>query len=86
MRGLFDRARPDPEAVRRIKALVAERLQTPATTTLTVAELQCHEPGCPSVETVIMARDARGHVRDWRIAKRTNDITAADLDHLGPPE
>ena len=82
MRGLFDRNRPDAEAVRRVKALVTERFDLPETTTLAVAELRCHEPGCPPVETVVTARDADGRIRDWRIAKPLSEIAASDVQTL----
>ncbi len=82
MRGLFDRRRPDAEAVRRVKALVTERFDLPDTTTLAVAELRCHEPGCPPVETVVTARDADGRMWDWRIAKPLDEVAAADVEVL----
>lgn len=82
MRGMFDRSRPDPEAVRRIKALVTERFGLDDTTTLAVAELRCHEPDCPPVETVVTARDAAGTVRDWRIAKPVSEVEPADIEML----
>lgn len=47
MPGMFDRTRPDAEAVRRVKAFVAARVGLPETVTLAVAELRCHEPNCP---------------------------------------
>ena len=64
--GMFDRTRPDAEAVRRVKALVAAHLGLPETITVTVAELRCHEPNCPPIETVITARETNGHAKDWR--------------------
>lgn len=82
MPGLFDRARPDADAVRRVKALVAERFELPETTTLSVAELRCHEPDCPPVETVVTARDADGSALDWRIAKPVGEIVAGDIAQL----
>ncbi len=83
MRGLFDSNRPDPRAVRRIKMLIAERFDLPESTTLAVAELRCHEPDCPPVETVITARQADGSMRDWRVAKPLNDIERTDIEVLG---
>jgi len=82
MRGLFDRKRPDAESVRRVKALVTDSFDLPATASLTVAELRCHEPGCPPVETVVTVRDADGGIRDWRIAKPLVDVSAADVEAL----
>ncbi|MEM1265840.1 MAG: hypothetical protein AAGI50_07460 [Pseudomonadota bacterium] len=84
MPGLFDRHRPDGAAVRRIKADVAERFNLPETTTLTVAELRCHKPDCPPVETVITARHVDGTLLDWRIAKPIAEVDAADLVALVP--
>lgn len=82
MQGLFDRKRPDVDAVRKVKAFITERFDLPETTTLAVAELRCHEPGCPPIETVVTARDAEGGIQDWRITKPVNDITAADVEML----
>ena len=82
MQNLFNRTRPDRDAVRRIKELISEGFGLPETTTLAVAELRCHEPGCPPIETVITARHADGPVQDWRIAKPIKDITSEDFDSL----
>ena len=82
MRGLFDRKRPDADAVRRVKALVTDRFDLPETTTLAVAELRCHEPGCPPVETVVTARDADGRIQDWHITKPLSEVAAADVEVL----
>ena len=82
MLGLFRRRRPDAEGVRRIKALVAAQLGLAGTTTITVAELRCHEPGCQPVETAITARDADGRARDWRIPKPIAEIGESDVAGL----
>lgn len=85
MQGMFDRKRPDADAVRKVKAFVTERFDLPETTTLAVAELRCHEPGCPPIETVVTARDAEGGTQNWRIAKPVNDITESDVETLEAP-
>ncbi|MCY4005670.1 MAG: hypothetical protein OXE84_02415 [Rhodobacteraceae bacterium] len=82
MSGLFDRNRPDPTAVRRIKMLIAERFALTESSTLAVAELRCHEPDCPPVETVITALETDGSMRDWRIAKPLSDVDRADIEML----
>lgn len=82
MVSLFDRKRSDAAAVRRVKALVAARLDLPDTTTLAVAELRCHEPGCPPVETVVTARGTNGRIRDWFLHKPLAEIVAADVERL----
>ena len=55
MQNLFNRTRPDRDAVRQIKELISEGFGLPDTTTLAVAELRCHELGCPPIETVMTA-------------------------------
>ena len=79
---LFDRARPDRAAVRWIKEQVSQGLGLPDTTTIAVAELRCHEPGCPPIETVITARHADGYVQDWRIEKPIKNIKLIDVEYL----
>ena len=63
MQNLFNRSRPDRDAVRQIKELISEGFGLPDTTTLAVAELRCHEPGCPPEETVITARHEDGSIK-----------------------
>jgi hypothetical protein len=82
MQNLFNRTRPDRDAVRQIKELISEGFGLPETTTLTVAELRCHEPGCLPIETVITARRTDGSVLDWRIVKPIKDITSEDVESL----
>ncbi|MEM7191437.1 MAG: hypothetical protein AAF405_00975 [Pseudomonadota bacterium] len=86
MPGMFDKTRPDAAAVRRIKELVVERFNLPQTTTLAVAELRCHEPGCPPVETVVTARAEDGSVQAWRVAKPVSEIETADIETLSTKE
>ena len=82
MPGLFDRKRPDAAAVRRVKALVADRFELPGAAELTVAELACHEPGCPPIETVVTEHGADGQRRMWRLHKPLAEVTAADVERL----
>ena len=79
MPGMFDRRRPDGIAVRRIKALVSDCLQLTETTLISVMELNCHEPVCPSTETVITARYPDCSMRDWRIANPVSQIEDEDV-------
>ena len=82
MQGMFNRKRPDRNAIRDLKKNVAELLELPDNTTLSVAELNCHEPGCPPTETVITARLPDGTTTDWRIAKAISDIKETDINKL----
>ena len=60
MQNLFNRIRPDRDAVRRIKELISEGFGLPETTTLAVAELRCHEPGCGMI-AVEPTRPCKAH-------------------------
>ena len=62
--------------------LVAERFELPGSTVLAVAELRCHEPDCPPVETVITARQSDGSMRNWRVAKPLGDVERTDIEML----
>ena len=76
---MFDRKRPNGIVARRIKELVSDCLQLKETTVISVMELNCHEPGCPPIETVITLRDPDGSMSDWRIAKPVSKIEAEDV-------
>ena len=79
---MFNRKRPAAGAVGHLKKLVAESLKLSEDTTLSVAELTCHEPGCPPVETVITARKTGGEQKNWRIAKPISEIKEADINEM----
>ena len=82
MKNLFDRRRPNGAKVRGIKDLVITHFEFPETTVLTVAELRCHDDGCPPVETVITARHSDGSMQDWRLTKLIDEIEKQDIESL----
>ena len=82
MSNLFNRARPDATAIRQLKELISDIFGLPKTAILSVAELQCHEVGCPPIETVVTARYSDSSMQDWRIAKPVNEITFMDIENL----
>ncbi|NER82082.1 MAG: hypothetical protein F6K42_21485 [Leptolyngbya sp. SIO1D8] len=47
------RATANPELIQQLKAWVSEILDLPADVPISISQLQCHEPDCPPVETVI---------------------------------
>jgi hypothetical protein len=75
---LFSRRR-NPGRAADIKTWVAARFGLGEADLVTVAELACHEPGCPPVETVIAVHGADGGRRDWRIHKPLAEIAEADV-------
>ena len=62
-----------------VKAWVIEGLGLNDSDLVTVAQLACHEPDCPPIETLISVHDADGIRRDWRIHKAIADITKTDV-------
>ncbi len=42
-----------PEKLRQLKTWVYEALDLPTDVPVSISQLQCHEPGCPPIETVI---------------------------------
>jgi hypothetical protein len=52
---LFKQSRPttNPEAIQQIKAWTQQILDLPVDVPISISQLQCHEPGCPPIETVI---------------------------------
>ena len=82
MQNLFDRKRPDGAKVRGIKDLFITYFDFPETTVLTVAELRCHDEGCPPIETVITARHSDGSIPDWRLTKPVDKIEKKDIESL----
>lgn len=79
MISLFERSKSSGDAIKRLKEAISNCFKIPETTTLAVAELNCHEPDCPPAETVITAHKEDGTIETWRIAKRIDDIEARDI-------
>ena len=82
MKNLFENQRPNPDNIRKIKEFIYNYFEWSENTTITVAELRCHEPDCPPKETVISARHLDGSIEVWRISKTTNDISLKEIESL----
>ena len=65
-----------------VKAWVIEGLGLDADALVTVAELACHEPDCPPIETLISVHNVDGSRRDWRTHKPLADITETDVQKI----
>ena len=78
MTNLFTR-RAAPGRASMVKGWVTGRLGLTEADLVTVAELACHEPGCPPVETVVTVHGADGARRDWRVHKALAQIEEADI-------
>ena len=79
---MFNKKKPNAEPIRNLKLIFSKKHHVPETSILSMAELSCHEPNCPPVETIITERALDGKVRNWRIAKPINEIKEIDIDSL----
>jgi hypothetical protein len=85
MLGLFKRKPPaDPVVTDRLKAWVAAFMDLSDNDTIMLAELACHDPGCPDLETVItvIRTDRRRFV--LRFPGPIAGVTEADVESLAP--
>lgn len=46
-------SRANPEHIQQLKTWTREILKLPAEVPVSISQLQCHEPDCPPIETVI---------------------------------
>jgi hypothetical protein len=85
MLGLFSRRpRPDPQAVARLKGWVADLMSLNDRDHIAIAELACHEPGCPDLETVVTVTLADRRRFVLRFPSAVADVTEADVQLLQP--
>ena len=79
---MFNKKKPNVEAIRNLKNLFTKKFRLTESTILNVAELNCHEPGCPPTETVITARTKDKLTNIWRIHKPIEEILESDINLL----
>lgn len=85
MLGLFSRRpRPDPQAVARLKVWVANLMSLDDRDHIAIAELACHEPGCPDLETVVTVTLADRRRFVLRFPSDVAAVTEADVQLLQP--
>ena len=82
MVGMFDKKKTNPEIIRNLKIVFTEKFYISEDSTISVAELRCHEPNCPPVETVFTVRTSDGSIQDWRISKSASEIQIKDIELL----
>ncbi len=82
MVGMFDNKKTNPEIIRNLKTVFIEKFSVSKDSTISVAELRCHELNCPPVETVFTVRTIDGSIKDWRISKSASEIQIKDIEIL----
>ncbi|MCZ8080729.1 MAG: hypothetical protein O9289_20320 [Rhodobacteraceae bacterium] len=85
MLGLFNRRpRPDAEAVAQLKCWIADLMSLGDRDHIAIAELACHEPGCPDLETVVTVTLADRRRFVLRFPSALAAVTEADVQLLQP--
>lgn len=82
MHGMFENSRPDADAIDRVKEMFIQAFNLSEDTLLSIAELRCHEAGCPPTETLAIARRADGSMVDWRVHNPIEEILSEDVSSL----
>jgi hypothetical protein len=71
-----------PDHVDRIKSWTRELWGFGDDVAIMVTELECREPGCPPIETVIAVLEGPGITRQYKIHKTTDEIDRHDVELL----
>ena len=79
---LFSQSRPKPNlaAFQQVKTWVYDLLKLDPDMGISVSQLQCKEPGCPPIETVITILSQPA--QQYKIHKALDDIEQVDLIRL----
>ena len=67
----------DPAKLAQIKAWTTELLTLNPTTTISISQLRCNEPGCPPVETVIAVM--ADSPQTYKVHKAASDVEYQDV-------
>lgn len=76
---MLGRPKRDVSLVRQIKDWAYECLPIVEGSSVSVMELECREPGCPPLETVIAVLEDAAATRQWKVHKAVPDITREDI-------
>lgn len=79
---LFSQSRPkaNSAALQQLKTMVYDLLKLDSNIDISVAQLQCKEPDCPPIETVITILSQPA--QQYKIHKPLDDIELVDLIRL----
>lgn len=70
----------------RIKAWTRAVFHLSDEATVMVTELECREPGCPPIETVIAVFKGPGRTRQYKIHRTADEIGLPDIEALAVGE
>ena len=79
---MFNRKTQNIEKIRNLTLLISNKYKLSDNTIISIAELSCHEPDCPPIETVITVRYENGSMKNWRVAKPISEVEETDIYEL----
>ena len=79
---LFTKSTPklDPKKLQKIKDWAYQRLGIDKRISISISQLQCHEPDCPPIETIIAVMT--NPPTQFKIHKSASQITEQDIEQL----
>ena len=80
MNDMFNKKKVNPKNIRYLKEIISKKLKLTETTIISIAELSCHEPGCPPKETVVTTNAIDGTSKTWKIEKPIDEIDSFDIE------
>lgn len=80
MKNMFAPRERSPGRTGGIKAWVIQHLGLGENDLVSVAELMCHEPDCPPVETVVTVHGSAQKRRTWKIHKPMSEVSQSDVE------
>lgn len=84
MKNMFAPRDRSPSRASEIKAWVDEQLDLRENDLVSVAELTCHEPDCPPVETVVTVHRDDGERGSFNIHKPMSEVSQSDINDALP--
>lgn len=72
----------DPDQADRIKSWARATWALSEDTTVMVTELECREPGCPPIETVIVLLEGPGKTIQYKMHKSADEVSQQDVEEL----
>tara|TARA_Y100000816_G_scaffold145813_1_gene103474 strand:+ start:176 stop:430 length:255 start_codon:yes stop_codon:yes gene_type:complete len=82
MAGMFQKKKSNTNATQNLKSLLADKFRLDDETIISIAELSCHEPDCPPIETVVTFRQVDGKTKSFKIHKPIDKIQLEDLNNI----
>jgi len=72
-------AKPNAAKLIEIKSWVRSRLQLDDAAVIMITELECSEPGCPPLHTIIAVMLGPGQNQRYKLHKPVAEVTADDI-------